>query len=92
MKGDPRAGRRKGVQNKVTREVRDLARAMVQDEAYLTKLTRDLHAGKLPTQLVVMLWHYAYGKPKETHEISGPGGLPLLDRIEVVIVDGKSKD
>ena len=91
-KGDARAGRPKGTPNKVTVEVRNLARAMVQDEKYLAKLSRDLHAGKLPIQLVVMLWHYAYGKPKETHELTGPDGGPIesVSRIEVVLVDGKN--
>lgn len=91
VKGDPRAGRPKGTPNKVTIEVRELARAMVENETYRSRLGRRLRSGKLAPAVETMLWHYAYGKPKETHEVTGPDGGPveLVTRIERVIVDGK---
>src|SRR3972149_3604655 len=91
-KGDPRAGRPPGVQNKVTVEVREAAKAIVEDPVYRERLRRRLLRGKLAPGLEAMLWHYAYGKPKETVEHTGPGGGPveMLTRIERVIVDGKN--
>jgi len=92
QKGDPRAGRPKGTQNKVTVEVREAAKALVEDPVYRARLQRRLLRGKLAPALESMLWHYAYGKPKETHEVTGPDGGPVevLTRIERVIVDGKN--
>ena len=91
-KGDARAGRPKGTPNKVTVEIRELARSMILDEGYQKKLRADLHSGKLPPPLVALLFHYGFGKPKETHELTGPDGGPIesVSRIEVVLVDGKN--
>lgn len=40
----------------------------------------------LAPALEAMIYHYAYGKPKETHELTGPGGGPVeaVTRVEVV--------
>jgi hypothetical protein len=34
------------------------------------------------------LWPRHYGD-KVAHEVTGPGGRPLIDRVEVVLVDGR---
>ena len=60
-------GRRKGVPNKATREVRTLARGLLNDKRYLAQLRRRMIAGTAgPVE--VLLYHYAYGKPKDMSE------------------------
>jgi hypothetical protein len=86
-KGSPkRGGRKKGTPNKVTVEVKQLCSELVTDPAYLSKLKKRLHAGKLAPGVENTLWHYAFGKPKETVEHSGLGGEPIA-LIQRVIVD-----
>ena len=60
-------GRPKGALNHTTREVRNAARAIVDDPIYRMNLQARLLEGKAP-HMETLLWHYAYGKPKETIE------------------------
>jgi hypothetical protein len=69
VKGDPRAGRPKGVSNLVTREIKDVARRLLEDEAYQARLVTRLRAGKAP-HVEVLLFHYAFGRPVERHEVT----------------------
>lgn len=84
VKGDKRAGRPKGVPNKVTLEVREAAASIVDDPVYRANLASRARRGKLAPAIESMLWHYAKGKPKETVEHSGPGGVPLGIVVEFV--------
>lgn len=61
-------GRPKGALNKATREIRDVARRLVEDETYVASLQVRLPEGKAP-HMETLLFHYAYGKPKETVDI-----------------------
>lgn len=63
-------GRPKGALNKATREIKDAARALVEDADYREKLKRRLASGKAP-HMETLLHYYAYGKPKEQMEHSG---------------------
>ena len=63
-------GRPKGVPNKATREIKESARRLVEDPAYLESLRRRLTSGKAP-HMESLLFYYAYGKPKEQTEFSG---------------------
>lgn len=87
-KGTPKTGgRQKGTPNKVTVEVREMARRLVEDPEYQKNLKTRLLDGSAGPGVESMLWHYAYGKPKERVEVSGEsGGLPI-SVIERVIVD-----
>jgi hypothetical protein len=76
-RGNAGKGRPKGSQNKSTGEVRDLARALVNDPEYRRNLDVRLKRGKLAPMVESMLWHYAYGKPKETVEHTGENGGPV---------------
>lgn len=69
-KGDARAGRPKGTPNKATAEAKEACSALVDDPAYRKKLKERLLSGKLAPAVELMLWYYAKGKPKETHEVS----------------------
>ena len=72
--GNPR-GRPKGVPNKATQEVRQVARAIVDDAEYRRNLLNRIRKGKLAPAVESLLWHYAYGKPKET--VAHEGGVEL---------------
>ena len=69
--GRKTGGRRAGTPNKATREIRDAARRLLEEPAYLRSVRARLLEGKAP-QLEVLLHHYAYGKPKDIVEQTGP--------------------
>ena len=71
MKGRKTGGRQAGSLNKATLKIRDAARRLLGDSAYLRSVRTRLLEGKAP-QLEVLLHHYAYGKPKDTVEQVGP--------------------
>ena len=64
-------GRPKNVPNKVTQEAKAVALQMVSDPVYLQKLQADHRKRELNPAIEAMLWHYAYGKPKETVKVEG---------------------
>jgi hypothetical protein len=70
-------GKPKGTPNHATREIREAARALVEDAAYVVNLQRRLREGSA-AHMETLLHHYAYGRPKETvaHE-----GISLADLI-----------
>jgi len=69
-------GRPKGKPNKATRDIQEFARKMLEDPEYVRKLTSRLQAGKA-THLEPLLYHYGYGKPKDTLAVEG-GPVPLV--------------
>jgi|SRR6185369_2351481 len=75
--GDGRAGRRPGSLNKATIEVKEACREIVESPAYRRNLKLRAAKGELSPPVEVMLWAYAYGKPKEQIELSGPNGGPI---------------
>jgi hypothetical protein len=62
--GNPR-GRPLGAVGKVTREVKEWARGLLSHPAYLEALQRRLIDGTCSPQVEVLLFHYAFGKPRE---------------------------
>ena len=69
-KGKPKTGGRlPGQPNKVTLEIKEYARAVIEDAAYQEKLKARLLDGSSP-QLEILMHYYAYGKPKQeiTHD------------------------
>ena len=87
QKGDPRAGRPKGRKNNATLEVKELARRMVENEAYQRRLQARMVKGKIPPAVETMLWYYAYGKPRERVEVTGEGGAPVAFTLKLDDVD-----
>lgn len=63
-------GRPKGQPNKATAEIRDAARAIVEDKDYAESLKKRVIAGKAP-HMETLLFHYAYGKPKDVTDHEG---------------------
>src|SRR2546425_11337464 len=71
-KGNPGGGRKRGVPNRATQEIKDFARNFLMSEEYRANLKRRLLAGEAP-HLEVLLHHYAFGKPRTSVEILAPG-------------------
>lgn len=87
VKGDARAGRPKGVPNKVTLEIREAARQFVEDPAGQAKLLEQYQQGNLNPSVLQMLYHYAYGKPKDAIELKG--GIAIA-KVARVIIAGRA--
>lgn len=78
------AGRPKGRLNEKTLAVQEFARSFVEDAEYRAALKTRLLIGEA-NAVEAMLWHYAYGKPKDTIEIQG--GLDIVAEVRSIIVD-----
>lgn len=90
----PGPGRPKGVPNKITQEIREIARGLLSSEKYLNVLIRRLESGDLSPQMETLLWQYGYGKPKDTVEITITDQTKLTDaeledRIAALFVEMK---
>jgi len=70
MRGRKTGGRRKGTPNKVTTEAKAVCAAILDDPTYRTNLTARARAGTLAPAVEVMLWHYAFGKPKDSLDVT----------------------
>jgi hypothetical protein len=78
--GNPK-GRRPGVPNGATVEVRQLCLDLVaRDPGYLASFRRRLREGRLKPQLEVMVWHYAFGQPQQKVLVAGDSLAELLGR------------
>jgi len=71
------SGRKKGSQNKRTQAIEAYAKSIVEDPAVQGVLLQQARQGTLPAPVLQMLFHYAYGRPVERIEQSGPGGGPI---------------
>jgi hypothetical protein len=70
----PGSGRKKGASNKVTRDVQAWAQGVMEDPAVKAKTLTQAQQGRLSPAVFIELMHYAYGKPKDRLELSGPNG------------------
>ncbi len=73
-------GRRKGVPNKATREVREFCQRLLESEDYQAALRQRISKGRLAPALECLIWTYAYGKPKERVEMESEITYKWLDR------------
>jgi hypothetical protein len=70
-KGTPKTGGRKmGTPNKATVEVRAWARGVVEDPQVHATTLDMARTGRLAPAVLIELLHYAYGKPKETTDLT----------------------
>jgi len=98
--GEAGPGRKQGVPNKVTVEVKALCAGLVDDPAYRKRLKADLRERKVAPAIEQMLWYFAYGKPTEQIQMSGNvGALPdgmtraeLLERARALVRTIESDD
>lgn len=64
FRGRPGPGRPRGVPNRISTDVRECARWLVEDDAYRSNLLERIRAGTAG-QMEALLWQYAYGKPRD---------------------------
>jgi hypothetical protein len=74
MKGRKTGGRKKGAPNKATRDVRALCASIINDPLYLQNLRQHAIERKLAPAVECLLFHYAYGVPRQPVEIDPPLG------------------
>jgi hypothetical protein len=83
VKGDPRAGRKKGIPNKATGELREFAQRILESEEYRESVRRRVIDGASP-KIEELLYFYAYGKPADTLDLSNSDGtLKQIIRLYV---------
>lgn len=58
-----------------------LAQSILEDPLVQQRMLADAQKGRLPPPVMTMLFHYAYGKPKDTVKVEG------LERLQIVITD-----
>lgn len=94
----PGPGRPKGSQNKVTVEIKNFAHRFVNDEAYLKKLRVRVNEGTAP-HMETLMWHYAYGKPKDEDEDKLDKNVTILivqhtasEQVKTVMVNTPLKE
>jgi len=63
-------GRTKGVPNRVTREAKAFCAALVGDPAYVERFHRAFVTRRLAQRLEAMVWHYAFGKPRQAFDVT----------------------
>jgi hypothetical protein len=74
-------GRRKGVPNRATQEIKQLAAALTTgDDRYMEALRARLRAGKAE-RIEVLLWQYQFGKPKDVDASSDRPPIVFLSRL-----------
>ena len=64
-------GRKKGVPNRATVEIRDFAHSVLERPKYRAQIKRQADLGTLHPTVLTLLHHYAYGVPKMPFEVEG---------------------
>ena len=77
MKGKKTGGRTAGTPNRVTAEIRDLARALF-DDAYWARKRMEIHSGRCHPSIEAKLLAYGYGEPKQSVDIQGDVSIQTI--------------
>ena len=72
----PGPGRPKGSKNKKT-QFEAILKAAIGRPEYLERLFQRVERGKA-THMELFFWHHLHGKPKDTTELTGAEGGPLV--------------
>lgn len=80
VKGDPRAGRKPGAQNRTTVEAKAFCVRVLKDQRYVKSIWRRIKTDSLAPAVETMIWYYAAGKPKERVELGADKTLADLVR------------
>src|SRR5262245_28408087 len=89
-------GRQKGTPNRVTLEVREMARLLVEDPTYQQALRRRLIRGRAG-EMEKLVWAYAYGKPVDAPDgaLVDPAGrglkIDLGKMLELALVNATER-
>ena len=81
--GSPKTGgRQKGVPNKVTREIRDVAgKYTLRILKQIWKLAQHAESEEVRLKAQALMLAYGHGKPTERRELSGADGAPIESRV-----------
>lgn len=82
-------GRPKGALNHATREIQEIAGKLLGDKEYQDALKIRLKEGKAPN-VEVLLYHYKWGKPKDTLTVEGSESLAELLQVALSRGNGDS--
>lgn len=83
--GNP-TGRPRGAVSQATRDVKLFAQSILEDPLVQQRTLEDAQKGRLAPPIHSMLFHYAYGKPKDTLKVEG------LERLQIIIKDGEEPE
>lgn len=85
-KGLPKAGgRKKGTKNKASNGIRKFSLQLLMDPIYRRELRKRLKDHTIDPGIHRMLYQYAYGRPPEKIELSGPDGGPIDQKVQFYI-------
>ncbi len=76
QKKHPKSGRKPGVKNRTTMEIRELARDLLDDD-YFDALKFRLKTGTAAVGVETLIHHYAYGRPVERVKFEGDKRLSV---------------
>ena len=70
-------GKSDGSSTTVTRQVKELCCNLVEDPKYQASFKRRLLSGELSPALESLVWHYAFGKPKDEVDLATQGPIEI---------------
>lgn len=78
-------GRQKGAKNKASNGIRKFSLQLLMDRTYRRELRQRLKDHTIDPGIHRMLYQYAYGRPPEKIELSGPDGGPIEQKVQFYI-------
>ena len=91
FKGAPGPGRKKGVPNKATLELKAFTDSLLADPNYQKNVIARVMAGEAD-HIERFMWEHRFGKPKEQIEVSGTVQHEYRERFNSVLADPELRD